>query len=64
MTSLKTRSEVQAELSGLIAEAVSEDDLSRRRGLLTLADHWSDILRRRWDGAPPTRPEPEKGPED
>jgi hypothetical protein len=47
MPPLKTRSEVHAELSGLIAEAVSEPDLYRRHGLLVLADHWSDILRRR-----------------
>lgn len=47
MPPLKPPSEVRAELSELIAEAVVETDEARRQGLLTLADHWSDILRRR-----------------
>lgn len=47
MPPLKPPSEVRAELSELIAEAVVETDDARRQGLLTLADHWSDILRRR-----------------
>lgn len=47
MTPLKPPSEVRAEMSRLIAEAVSEPDDNRRHGLLVLADHWSDILRRR-----------------
>jgi hypothetical protein len=47
MPPLKPPSEVRAELSELIAEAVVEPDDARRHGLLTLADHWSDILRRR-----------------
>ena len=47
MPPLKTPSQVHEELSGLIAEAVVEPDLYRRQGLLTLADHWADILRRR-----------------
>jgi|GEM_PF-6744168 len=47
MPPLKNLSQVHAELSGLIAEAVVEPDLQRRQGLLVLADHWSDILRRR-----------------
>lgn len=64
MTPLKTRSEVRAELSGLIAEAVGEDDLSRRQGLLALADHWSDILRRRGEAEPQARPDPGQGPWD
>ena len=46
MPPLKTPSQVHEELSGLIAEAVVEPDLYRRQGLLTLADHWADILRR------------------
>ena len=44
---LKTSEEVREELAELIREAVRESDDGRRRGLLTLADHWSDILRRR-----------------
>ncbi|HEY0927828.1 hypothetical protein [Brevundimonas sp.] len=44
---MKPPSEVRAELSELIAEAVAETDDVRRQGLLVLADHWSDILRRR-----------------
>lgn len=47
MPPMRSRSEVHAELSNLIAEAVAEPDLQRRQGLLVLADHWSDILRRR-----------------
>ncbi|WP_420472386.1 hypothetical protein [Brevundimonas sp. FT23042] len=47
MSPLKPPSEVRAELSQLIAEAVAETDDTRRQGLLVLADHWSDILRRR-----------------
>ncbi|RYF88531.1 MAG: hypothetical protein EON95_20205 [Caulobacteraceae bacterium] len=47
MPPLKPQSEVRAELSELIAEAVAETDDTRRQGLLVLADHWSDILRRR-----------------
>lgn len=49
MSPLKSPSDVHAELSSLIAEAVAEPDLQRRHGLLVLADHWSDILRRRRD---------------
>lgn len=47
MTPLRNPTQVRAELSSLIAEAVEEPDLYRRQGLLTLADHWADILRRR-----------------
>lgn len=47
MSALKSHSEIHAELSGLIADAVAETDFYRRQGLLVLADHWSDILRRR-----------------
>lgn len=47
MSPLKSQSQIHAELSGLIAEAVAETDFYRRQGLLVLADHWSDILRRR-----------------
>lgn len=49
MPPLKSSSQVRAELSELIAEAVVETDDVRRQGLLVLADHWSDILRRRKD---------------
>lgn len=49
MTPLKSPTQVRAELSALIAEAVVETDDARRQGLLVLADHWSDILRRRRD---------------
>lgn len=49
MTPLKSPTQVRAELSALIAEAVVEADDARRQGLLVLADHWSDILRRRRD---------------
>ncbi len=56
MPPLKPPSEVRAELSELIAAAIAETDDTRRQGLLVLADHWSDILRRRKaaenDGAP------------
>lgn len=47
MSPLKTPTQVRAELTDLISEAVTEPDLYRRHGLLVLADHWSDILRRR-----------------
>ncbi|RZJ41273.1 MAG: hypothetical protein EON86_10765 [Brevundimonas sp.] len=47
MSPLKSQTQVRAELSELIAEAVVETDDARRQGLLVLADHWSDILRRR-----------------
>ena len=47
MSPLKSPTQVRTELSALIAEAVLETDDARRHGLLVLADHWSDILRRR-----------------
>ena len=47
MSPLKSPTQVRTELSALIAEAVVEPDDARRHGLLVLADHWSDILRRR-----------------
>lgn len=59
MSPLKSPSEVHAELSGLIAEAVGEPDLYRRQGLLVLADHWSDILRRRREAELHAVPDPE-----
>lgn len=43
----KTIDETRRELSDLILEAVPEQDPARRTALLTLADHWADILRRR-----------------
>ena len=43
----KSDDDIRRELSGLIEDAVPEDDPARRQALLTLADHWSDILRRR-----------------
>ena len=43
----KTIDEIREELASIILEAVPEDDPMRRKALLTLADHWSDILRRR-----------------
>lgn len=56
MPPLKSPAEVHVELSELIAEAVAEPDLYRRQGLLTLADHWSDILRRRKEAEPSDPP--------
>ena len=47
MKACKTIDEIRQELSELILEAVPEEDPGRRAGLLTLADHWADILRRR-----------------
>ena len=47
MTYPKPTDEIRAELRELIQEAVPEPELGRRRGLLTLADHWAEILRRR-----------------
>lgn len=47
MAELKSLEAIRAELAQLIMEAVPEPDPARRKGLLTLADHWSDILRRR-----------------
>lgn len=38
---------IRRELSDLIREAVPENDPARRQALLVLADHWSDIMRRR-----------------
>jgi hypothetical protein len=43
----KTIDEIRAELSGLILEAVPEQDPVRRTALLVMADHWSDVLRKR-----------------
>ena len=43
----KSADDIRRELSGLIRDAVPEDDPARRQALLVLADHWSDILRRR-----------------
>ena len=44
----KTTDEIRRELSDLILEAVPEPDPVRRTALLTLADHWSELLRKRW----------------
>ena len=43
----KSIDEIRRELAGLIQEAVPEQDPARRQALLVLADHWSDIMRRR-----------------
>lgn len=43
----KTIEEIRRELSELILEAVPEEDPVRRTALLTLADNWASILRRR-----------------
>ena len=43
----KSVDDIRRELSGLIRDAVPENDPSRRQALLVLADHWSDIMRRR-----------------
>ena len=43
----KTIEDIRRELSGLILEAVPEPDPVRRSALLTLADHWSELLRKR-----------------
>ncbi len=43
----KSFEEIRRELSDLIGDAVPEEDPERRQALLVLADHWSDILRRR-----------------
>jgi len=47
MTPRKTIEDIRRELSDLILEAVPEPDPERRRALLTLADHWSELLRKR-----------------
>ena len=43
----KSADDIRRELSGLIRDAVPENDPARRQALLVLADHWSDIMRRR-----------------
>lgn len=43
----KSVEDIRSELSGLIRDAVPEEDPARRQALLVLADHWSDIMRRR-----------------
>jgi len=43
----KSVDDIRRELSGLIRDAVSENEPARRQALLVLADHWSDIMRRR-----------------
>ncbi|HZW15639.1 MAG TPA: hypothetical protein VFF66_05235 [Brevundimonas sp.] len=48
----KSVDDIRRELSGLIRDAVPEDDPARRQALLVLADHWSDIMRRRQDNDP------------
>ncbi|MBF0665258.1 MAG: hypothetical protein IR159_06900 [Brevundimonas sp.] len=48
----KSVEDIRRELSGLIRDAVPEPDPARRQALLVLADHWSDILRRREAGRP------------
>lgn len=53
MTILRTAPEVRREITALIADAVAEPDEDRRRALLTLADHWADILRRRNEATAP-----------
>lgn len=47
MTPRRTIEDIRRELSDLILEAVPEPDPVRRTALLTLADHWSELLRRR-----------------
>lgn len=47
MKPLKSEREIRDELRELIAEAVAEVDLGRRGAILTLADHWAEILCRR-----------------
>lgn len=47
MTELKTAEQVREHLRDLIREAIPERDHGRRLGLLTMADHWADSLRRR-----------------
>lgn len=47
MAPRKTIEEIRRELSELILEAVPESDPVRRTALLTLADTWANILRRR-----------------
>lgn len=43
----KSLDDIRNELRDLIGEALIETDDGRRHGLLTLADHWAFILRRR-----------------
>lgn len=47
MAPRKTIEDIHRELSDLILEAVPEPDPMRRTALLTLADHWSELLRKR-----------------
>lgn len=47
MAPRKTIEDIRRELSDLILEAVPEPDPMRRTALLTLADHWSELLRKR-----------------
>jgi hypothetical protein len=55
MTERRTADECRDEMRSLIHEAVEEKDLARRVAMLTLADHWSELvrLRRARDGAGP-----------
>lgn len=48
----RSAEQIRREISGLVREAVPEQDPVRRQALLVMADHWSDILRRR-DGERP-----------
>ena len=50
MPVLHTARECRQKGRDLIAEAVREPDLGRREGLLELADHWSEVARRRAPG--------------
>lgn len=47
MAPRKTIEDIRRELSDLILAAVPEPDPARRTALLTLADHWSELLQKR-----------------
>ncbi|MBA4805455.1 MAG: hypothetical protein H2038_12470 [Brevundimonas sp.] len=55
----KSVDDIRSELSGLIRDAVPEEDPARRQALLVLADHWSDIMRRRHAAGLDARESPE-----
>ena len=50
MTALLSARQCRQKVRDLIAEAVREPDLTRREGLLGLADQWAEVARRRPPG--------------
>jgi len=50
MTPLHSAEQCRQKVRDLIAEALGEPDLTRREGLLELADQWAEVARRRPPG--------------